>query len=91
MSTCIILENFTRNFKEKLGYYPSYEQCFIFLQGSGMNEIQVSNCMSKYLANPGLNGGLYGNPTNSVRNMRVPYFKEKKPHYNNGDISMGVL
>lgn len=90
MTDCSILSTYINNFKNNLGYFPSYEQCSAFLQNTGMNEIQVSNCLTKYLTNPSMNGGLYNNTTPS-NTLRLHHFKGQKPHYNNGDISMGVL
>lgn len=88
MTVCNILQKYITEFKNNQGYYPGYQQCFNYLQGSDMNEIQMSNCMEQYVSNPRMNGNLYNN------NSQVQFRANKKssiPNYNNGNISMGVL
>jgi len=91
MSDCSILQDYITNFKNTQGYYPGYQECFNFLQGSGMNEMQVSNCMQQYLSNPQMNGNLYNSQGQQMRAMPRIQPKNSSVRYNNGDISMGVL
>jgi hypothetical protein len=76
--SCSLLRNYIQGFKNRLGYEPSFENCFIFLQSSGMNEIEVSNCMNDF-----------AEAIKSVRNLKRAF--SNMSYDDGGNISMGVL
>jgi len=85
MTDCSVLQKFINNYVLRLGYYPGYSECFQYLQTIGMNQIDISECMTKFLNDKNLNGGIFDPST--YNNKPV-----KKIIYNgNGNISAGVL
>ena len=84
MADCNILKNFIDDFVLKVGYYPGYSECFQFLQTIGMNQINISQCMEKFLTDKNLNGGIFDPST--YKNKPI-----KKIYTGNGNILAGVL
>ena len=90
MNDCTLLQNYITNFRSNLGYYPGSDHCFNYLQGTGMNEIQISNCIQQYMSNPQMNGNLYNSSSRFIPQI-LPPPRRSSVHYNNGNISAGVL
>jgi len=85
MTDCTVLQNFINNYVSRVGYYPGYSECFQFLLTIGLNSIDISECMKKFLNDKNLNGGIFDPSTYKNKPIKKLIYK------NNGNISAGVL